>query len=61
MRCEVAFKRNVADGASRFRLPFGRYAEAPAAGHLPSVPCRELPKSRQRRRYADFSGILHRS
>lgn len=56
---DSAGKRNVTYGASRSRFSGDRCAEAPAAGLFPVVPCRELPKLRPRRRYADFSGTLH--
>ena len=46
-------------GGSRFRLPAGRYAEAPAAALVPPLAWREFPKSASRRRYADFSDTLH--
>ncbi len=51
--------RNVPCGVSRSRFSCDRYAESPAADLFPHGPCRELPKSRLPRRYADFSGILH--
>lgn len=54
-------KKERTGGGSRFRLPAGRYAEAPAAALVPPLAWREFPKSRLRRRYADFSDTLQLS
>ena len=45
---------------SRFRLPCGRCAEAPAADLVTARVVSRTPEiPPERRRYADFSGALH--
>ena len=53
-------KRNDPGGVSRFRLPCGRYAEAPAADLVTARVVSRTPEiPPERRRDADFSGTLH--
>jgi len=58
--CDGSCKRNDPGGVSRFRLPCGRYAEAPAADLVTARVVSRTPEiSPEWRRYADFSGALH--